>query len=294
MTMQRREWMQVLAGAALATPLTAAGKPADWPQWRGVNRDGKSPETGLLKSWPEKGPAVAWHVKDLGSGYGSMSVVGNRVFLQGGTKPKSVVHCLDRATGQKVWTIDLGRYRDQNRGDGPRGTPTVEGDKFYALSEDGDLICANAEKGAEVWRKNILKEFNGSNPGWLISESPLIDGQNLIVTPGGPDASIAALDKTTGATKWTSKGVSDRAGYASCIAVNVGNVRVILALTSKAGMRHHLPRGQHLRLFECNLDVHGFQHGRCEVDRPRRRQGLHHVRRRTFLCAGRKAHHGFD
>ncbi|MBI4909645.1 MAG: PQQ-like beta-propeller repeat protein [Acidobacteria bacterium] len=234
--LSRRELLSVCAGAAL-TPLAAgAGKPSDWPQWRGILRDGKSPETGLMSKWPEGGPKQKWEVKDLGAGYGSMSVVGDKIYVQGGVKPRSVVHCVDRNSGKKLWTVPVGAYGDQDRGDGPRGTPTTDGDRLYVLAEDGELVCLKASDGSKVWGKNILKEYNGANPHWLLSESPLVEGNHLIVTPGGNDACIVALDKMSGRTVWSSTGLSDRAGYSSCIAATVGNVRTIMVLTAKAGV----------------------------------------------------------
>jgi outer membrane protein assembly factor BamB len=124
----------------------------------------------------------------------------------------------------------------QDRGPGPRGTPTVENDRLYALTEAGDLGCLKATDGSIVWQRNILKDFGGHNPKWLISESPLIDGDRLIVTPGGQGASIVALDKATGKTVWTTKELSDEAGYSSCIASDIGGVRTIIGFTGRAGV----------------------------------------------------------
>jgi outer membrane protein assembly factor BamB len=143
---------------------------------------------------------------------------------------------LDRATGKTVWATALGPRVDQDRGAGPRGTPTVEGDRVYTLAENGELGCLKFGDGSVIWRRNILKEFGGSNPKWLISESPLIDGDRLIVTPGGNGASIVALNKMDGKTIWTTKELSDEAGYSSCIAADIQGVRTIVGFTARAGV----------------------------------------------------------
>ncbi len=209
---------------------------ADWPQWRGPQRDGLSAETGLLKTWPQAGPKQLWSVTNLGQGFGSISIKGDRLFVQGSSSSASVLFCLNGSDGKTIWQAALGRKLDEGRGNGPRGTPTVDLDRVYVLTENGDLVCLQIRDGAPVWRRNILKEFGGENPHWLISESPLIDGNRLIVTPGGSNAGIVALDKMTGQTLWQSKGMSDPAHYASCIAADVGGVRTIMGFTSRAAV----------------------------------------------------------
>jgi outer membrane protein assembly factor BamB len=225
-----------IALAALAGTLSVAIASADWPQWRGPERNGLSTETGLLKTWPASGPAMLWSINNLGQGYGSISVKGDRLFVQGSTATASVLYCLNRSDGKVIWQSALGRKLDEGRGNGPRGTPTVDLDRVYVLTENGDLACLQVRDGSPVWRRNILKEFNGSNPNWMISESPLIDGDRLIVTPGGSGAGIVALNKMNGQTIWESKGLSDPAHYASCIAADVGGVRTILGFTSRAAV----------------------------------------------------------
>jgi outer membrane protein assembly factor BamB len=214
----------------------SAGNVADWPQWHGPERTGLSKETGLLKSWPSSGPAVAWTASNLGEGYGSVSMKGDQIFVQGTKGSDSLVFCLNRADGKLVWSRVLGPNGDDSRGGGPRGTPTVDGNNVYALSENGDLACLKINDGSVIWQRNILKDFGGKNPGWLISESPLVDGNNLIVTPGGSGSSIVALDKMSGKTVWTSKELSDQAAYSSCLAADVGGVRTIIGFTAGAAV----------------------------------------------------------
>jgi outer membrane protein assembly factor BamB len=164
-----------------------------------------------------------------------MAVAGDRVFVQGTRSGSSIVVALNRADGKEVWSKALGRYADDDRGPGPRGTPTVDGDRLYVLTENGDLACLKTD-GSEVWHRNILKEFNGRQLQWLISESPLVDGPHLIVSPGGPGAGMVKLDKMTGKTVWTAKDLSDPAGYSSPIVADVGGVRTYMTFTAGAGV----------------------------------------------------------
>ncbi|HKC84847.1 MAG TPA: PQQ-binding-like beta-propeller repeat protein, partial [Blastocatellia bacterium] len=210
--------------------------PSDWPQWRGPERNGVSKDTGLIKQWPSSGPQRAWSISSLGEGYGSLAIKGDRIFVQGSRGNSSVVFCLNRADGKTVWSAAVGPKVNKDVGNGPRSTPTVDNDRVYALTENGDLACLSAHNGVPVWRKNILKEFGGSNPGWLISESPLIDGDRVIVTPGGRGAGMVALDKMTGKEIWRAKDLSDSAAYSSCIAADVGGVRTIMNFTSRAAV----------------------------------------------------------
>ena len=221
----------------MATAALVAQSPStDWPQWRGPDRTGLSKETGLLAQWPRSGPSVAWSAAMLGAGYGSVAVHGDRVYLQGMRNRQSVVSTLNRADGKPVWVRILGSAGDNDRGPGPRSTPTIDGDRVYALSETGDLACLRASDGTVVWQRNILKEFRGENPNWLLSESPLVDGNLVIVTPGGRGAGMVALDKMSGKTVWESKDLSDTAGYASPIVADVGGVRTIMTFTANAGV----------------------------------------------------------
>ena len=222
----------LFAHTSTSTPIVQP----DWPQWRGPDRTAISTETGLLKTWTPAGPPVVWSIASLGEGYGSLAIKGDRIYVQGVKDSQSSVFCLNRADGKTIWVTPLGPRLGQDRGPGPRGTPTVEDDKLYALAESGDLACLKVSDGSVAWRRNILKDFGGRNPKWLISESPLIDGNRLIVTPGGQGASIVALDKTTGKTIWTTKELSDEAAYSSCIAADIGGVRTIIGFTGQAGV----------------------------------------------------------
>ena len=234
---------------------------------------GVSKETGLLKEWPAAGPSIVWTATGIGSGYGSMAVAGDRVFVQSARGRNSIVVALNRADGKEVWSKALGASLTDDRGPGPRGTPTVDGDRLYALSESGDLMCLKTD-GTAVWQRNILRDFRGRQLQWLISESPLVDGPHVIVSPGGPGAGIVKLDKMTGNTVWTSKELSDTAGYSSVIAADVQGVRTYLTFTADGGRRRARVRWQ--------ADVPVSE--RCELRRQRRdadlleQQGVLHVR----------------
>jgi outer membrane protein assembly factor BamB len=203
----------------------------DWPQWRGQKRDGISPETGLLQKWPENGPSLAWQVKGLGAGYSSVSVAGGRIYTMGervdAENPKATeqgyVICRDERTGKELW----GRRVAERYGDGgPRCTPTVDGDRVYALSPHGDLVCLDAATGAERWHKSLPKDFGGQVGGWHYSESPLVDGDKLVCTPGSKEATLLALDKMTGETIWKSRvPQGDSAAYSSIIVADVNGQR---------------------------------------------------------------------
>jgi outer membrane protein assembly factor BamB len=234
---KRRDFLSVLAAPFLNSQgfASTTGTP-EWPQWRGPQRSGVSSETGLAKSWPVGGPPPAWTISGLGEGYGSLAIRGDRIFVQGVRERESAVFCLNGADGKTAWVTGLAGRMAQDRGAGPRGTPTLDGDGVYALAENGELVCLRAQDGAKMWRRNILQDFKGENPNWLLSESPLIDGDRVVVTPGGPNATVVALDKASGKTIWTSEGLSDNAGYSSCIVADVQGVRTIMALTSQAGV----------------------------------------------------------
>lgn len=222
--------------AALATAASAQlmSVPGEWPAWRGPDRTGVSAETGLLNEWPAGGPKLAWKATGLGQGYSTPSVAGGRIYLLGtpdGGETESLI-ALDAKTGRAVWKTPFGRL--QGGKPGPRSTPTFVDGRLYVISSDGKLLCAAAADGREIWRKDLVKEFSGKCGGWAYAESPLIDGDRLICTPGGPASTVVALDRTTGAKQWAcavTKESADRkrsyatAGYASAIAIECGGVR---------------------------------------------------------------------
>jgi outer membrane protein assembly factor BamB len=225
----------VLAGLALAEVEKTSSKPQpfDWPQWQGQDRNAMSKETGLLKSWPKDGPPIAWKAKGIGGGYSTPSVAGGRVFGMGSRNNDEAVWALDEANGKELWSTSISpKLARVGYGEGPRGTPTVDGDKLYAVGVDGDLVCLETATGKEVWRTNYKKDLKGKMmSGWGYCESPLIDGKNLICTPGGDDATLAALDKDTGEVKWKAAVPNGGgSGYASIVVSEACGVRQYITL----------------------------------------------------------------
>ena len=227
--------MHLLSSAAALLVAVAGAEtspPGDWPQWRGPLRDGISTETGLARKWPKEGPTLLWEAKGIGDGFSTVAVHQGRAYTQGNRGKEDVVIALDvEAAGKELWAIPNGKAYKNSFGDGPRGTPTIDGKVLYALGGRGDLACLELETGKKVWSINILSEFDADNPEWGISESPLVVGEKLIVTPGGKDATIVALDKTTGKTIWKSRGLSDDAAYSSCITFQAAGVEQVVNFT---------------------------------------------------------------
>jgi len=204
---------------------------ANWPQWRGPNRDGISKETGLLKQWPTDGPPLVWKAKGAGTGYSSFSIANGKLYTMGLRGDREFVIAFDVATGKEAWATAHGGAFRNDRGDGPRGTPTVDGDRVYSLGGNGDLSAIDARTGKLIWSKNVLETFGGSNITWGISESPLVLGNKVLVNAGGSDASIVALNKSDGSVIWKSQ--SDRAGYSSAIPLTLNGLTQVVFFTGR-------------------------------------------------------------
>ena len=221
-------------GLATAVPLPAAEN--DWPQWRGPQRDGRSPDQDLLQDWPEDGPPLAWQASGLGTGFSSVAVAGARIYTMGDQGDAQYLLALDRTDGHLLWKTKVGpAWNDKYLG--PRSTPTVDGDKVYVLSTEGDLFCVENSTGKVVWQRSLPADFGGvmqtyqGTHQWKFSESPLVDGGKLIVTPGGKQAAMVALDKMTGEEVWRcaipalgEKG-GDGAGYSSVVISEAAGIR---------------------------------------------------------------------
>ncbi len=202
--------------------LTLTCHASDWPQFRGPQRDNVSKDTGLLKSWPKEGPPLAWKVQGLGGGYSSLSVVGDRIYTLGNKDKLSHVIAMQRDNGKILWSVEIGMA-----GGNLGCTPTVDGDHVFALGQEGDLVCLEAKDGKRIWHRNLLEQFGGSYGNWHYCESPLVDGDKVIVTPGGKEATMVALDKKTGETVWKCAIPikSNVAGYSSVVVAEVGGVK---------------------------------------------------------------------
>jgi outer membrane protein assembly factor BamB len=233
----------VLTAAVLfGTVQTAAAQlkaaAGDWPAWRGPDRTGLSPETGLLKQWPADGPKLAWKISGLGDGYSTPSIAAGKIFLMGTKGKGEVLIALDIKDGKLLWSTPVGA--EAGGYPGPRCTPTVDGDMVYALSSDGKLVCAETGKGEVRWRKDLKSDFGGKTGNWAYAESPLIDGDTLICTPGGDSATLIALHKTKGDTIWKApvslqgkgKRAYSTAAYSSAIVADVAGTKQYIQFLS--------------------------------------------------------------
>lgn len=231
--MLRRSVIAIVFSLVLSTPLTLLAE-TNWTQWRGPGRDGKSTEKGLLDQWNESGPPLLWQTDGLGSGYSSLVISNGKAFTLGRIGKQECLVALDAGSGKLLWSTPFGSGGHSN------GTPTVDGDRVYAVGLKGDLICASAQSGMELWRKNFGKDFGGKMmSGWGYSESPLVDGNRLIVTPGAKEAMIVALDKITGEEVWRSPVPEygdrgrDGAGYSSVVISNGAGVKQYVQITGR-------------------------------------------------------------
>lgn len=205
---------------------------ADWPQFRGPNRDGISQEPGVLRAWPGSGPKVLWKVP-AGEGYSQIVVSKGRLYTFYGQDKDEVAAALDAATGKQIWRVRIDDKFISDQGHGPRSTPTVDGDKVYVLSASGKLAALKTANGQTVWQHDLPGEYGAKPPGWGISTSPLVEGNLLIVNVGGSgNRSVMAFDKATGKPVWTSG--SDVAGYSAPIAITVRGVRQIIVFAGKS------------------------------------------------------------
>ncbi len=205
---------------------TATAKGTGWFQYGGPNRDNRSLETGLLKSWPADGPRQTGVGRDLGIGYSTVTLADGKILTMGSRDSDEYVICLNEETLRQEWAVRIGRTRPDGQGGGPRGTPTIDSDRVYALGANGDLVCLRLANGEQVWGGNILNEFGANNIVWGISESPLVDGDKVVVTPGGQGAAMVALNKTNGRLIWKAAVPGNpQTGYSSAIIVETGGVR---------------------------------------------------------------------
>ncbi len=223
-----------LVSFSLMGSLTTA---EDWTQWRGPQRDGKSSEKGLLAKWPESGPKLLWQAKNIGSGFSTPSVVGEQLFVisnQGNEKEE--VLALSTSNGNKLWATAIGKV-GPNQGPqypGTRATPTLSGDSVYALGSDGDLVCLDAKSGQKKWAKNLRSDFGGAPGMWAYTESPLVDGDALICSPGGATSTVVALQKSTGTPLWKAAlADADAASYSSPIVATIDGVKQYVVYLGK-------------------------------------------------------------
>ena len=220
-----------ITGSVLAAIAHSADQTAFWPQYHGPNRDNISAEKDLLDAWPEGGPDLAWTVDGLGEGYSSVSVANGRIYTAGNVDGNTLITALE-LDGTKLWQVKNGKAWKKSY-PGTRSTPTIDGEFLYHESPHGDVTCLNATTGEKIWTVNLLEKYNAENIQWALSESLLIDGDHVICSPGGPEVSMLALDKRTGAVVWTTPSTDDLSGYTSAVLFEQGGLRIITTLTSE-------------------------------------------------------------
>ncbi len=211
---------------------------ADWPQWRGPERNGISHETGLSREWPKDGPKLWWKVTDIGTGYSTPAVVGERIYALGNKgMDDEFVEALAVKDGSPIWKTSIGKVGNPDQRPSypaARSTPTVDGDVLYALGSDGDLVCLDIAGGSKKWGKSLREDFGGHPGQWAYSESPLVDGDVLVCTPGGKEATIVALNKKNGDLIWKCPSPQgDEAAYSSVIIANIGGVKQYVQFLQK-------------------------------------------------------------
>jgi outer membrane protein assembly factor BamB len=202
---------------------------ADWPQFLGPNRNGSSPETGLLTTWPADGPKVLWKVEG-GIGYSGIAVAGGKAITLVSRGGDELVLALDTASGKELWKTKSGPTFVEDQGSGPRSTPTIDGKRVYVQSASGPLLCLEADSGKIVWQVDLLKEFAAKNITWGLCASPLIVGDLVLAEPGGKGAGVAAFNKDTGKLAW--KLGDDSAAYASPISVMASGKPQVIFFTA--------------------------------------------------------------
>jgi outer membrane protein assembly factor BamB len=227
-------WKAWFAVAVLVGFFPAVLFAADqWPQWRGPQRDGHSPDTGLLKQWPAGGPKLLWKTGGLGIGYTNVSVDADHIYAMGDRDDGCYAIALSRTNGKPKWIVKVGKSGAPGWGGfaGPRCTPTVADGLVYAVGQYGEVACINAETAEVVWRKDYAKDFGSQLPQWGYCAMPLVDGDRVILAPGSPRGNLVALNKKTGELIWQSKEFTDSIHYSSPIVVEIGGVRQYIQLT---------------------------------------------------------------
>jgi outer membrane protein assembly factor BamB len=225
----------VLFGSFCAVVLPSGA--ADWPQWRGYDRSDISRETGLLKTWPKAGPPLLWTSEDAGIGYSGPAIVGDRLYSMGADGQTEFVYAFDLRPRmpKKLWSAEVGTLFREGHGNGPRGTPTVDGSLLYCIGGQGQLVCVDTSTGERRWHCNLRSDVGGRlMSGWGYTESPIVDGDKVICTPGGTQGTLAALDKKTGKVLWRSKDHTDPAAYSSLVVMTVAGNRQYVQMTGQS------------------------------------------------------------
>lgn len=218
--------------AVLVIIMVSCSDGSELSQWRGPDRDGKYPQTGLLKQWPEKGPKLLWSFEGLGAGHGSVSIDGDRIFVLGMPDTLGVIYSFDM-DGNLLWEKEYGLEWYTNY-TGSRSSPTIVDELLYFVSGQGVAFCMEKKSGKIKWKVDMFEIFGAQVTSWGIAESPLIDGDRIILTPGGVEHNVVALNRFSGETIWTSKGYGEQAAYCSPILVLHNDARLIVTMTAES------------------------------------------------------------
>ena len=225
----------ILCPIALSALILPTAFATDWPQWRGPNRDARSQETNLLESWPADGPPLAWEARGVGGGFSSIAVANGSIFTLGDLEDGCYAIALKEADGSPLWKTRVGNSGGHGKYPGPRSTPTVEGGQVIVLDQHSGLTCLDAKSGEKIWAVNLQDDFGGRMmSGWRYSESPLVDGEAVICTPGGKEGTVLALDRRTGKKLWQTSEWTDPAGYSSVVTATIHGVRQYVQLTGQS------------------------------------------------------------
>ncbi len=201
-------------------------------QWRGANRDGIYNETGLLKQWPENGPKLLWHFDELGDGHSSATVTSKAIFTAGTINGMGVIFSFD-LNGKLLWKKEYGKEWTDSW-PGVRSTPLYVNENIYLMSGYGVVVCLNAEDGNIIWSVDLMKDYDGKNIVWGVTENLLVDGNTLYCTPGGTDANVIALDRNSGNLMWKSQGKGEPSAYCSPMLIKLPNNRILVTMTANS------------------------------------------------------------
>ncbi len=246
---------------SLAFPISVSGE--DWRQWRGADRANRSSETGLFTRWDASGPPLVWMVEGLGSGYASVSVADGVIYTSGNFDDGQSIVAVSAEDGSVLWKQALTDQPPKHGYDGSRTTPTVDGDRLYAVTSDGKIVCCDRSDGSIRWQRDF-QEWNGKMMSiWGYSESPLVDGDRVICTPGSDKAMVVALNKLTGEEIWAcdlpefkpqtganGKDLKDGAGYSSIVISDAAGVRQYVQLVGRGLIGVRASDGKHLWTYE--------------------------------------------